>query len=564
MTNPATSGVELPEMDLLRKFDVPAPRYTSYPTADRFNASFGAEDYRKALAGRADAKEPADLSLYVHVPFCNDVCFYCGCNKIVTRDHSRSAEYIEMIGREADLVKEAVTGSTELEQLHFGGGTPTFLTNDELTLMMETLTKRFPLAQGGEFSIEVDPRTCDADKVKHLHDLGLNRMSLGVQDFNPDVQKAVNRIQPFEMTKATMEAARENGFESINMDLIYGLPKQNRGTFEKTIDQVLELSPDRIALYHYAHLPNHFKPQRRILPADLPDTVEKVNIMFDAIKRLTANGYRYIGMDHFAKETDELSVAQKEGSLQRNFQGYSTKAECDMIALGVSSISKIGSAYACNPRELEDYYAAIREGRLATNRGYLLNADDEMRRYVIMTIMCNFELRKRDVEERFGIKFDETFAYELGKMKPYVKHELVELYDDRLVVSAKGKIFVRAVAMHFDRYLRESTRPPFRPSGHENPHSDRELQGRTHAMGVKYEFSSRVFTKAPDTPFMPRPALPAVSQSGPPRSSPSPPQADRPPFPPPAGASRLRMQLHGTELTKTYRRWNGPDQAHAA
>ena len=243
MTNPATSGVELPEMDLLRKFDVPAPRYTSYPTADRFNASFGAEDYRKALAGRADAKEPADLSLYVHVPFCNDVCFYCGCNKIVTRDHSRSAEYIEMIGREADLVKEAVTGSTELEQLHFGGGTPTFLTNDELTLMMETLTKRFPLAQGGEFSIEVDPRTCDADKVKHLHDLGLNRMSLGVQDFNPDVQKAVNRIQPFEMTKATMEAARENGFESINMDLIYGLPKQNRGTFEKTIDQVLELSP---------------------------------------------------------------------------------------------------------------------------------------------------------------------------------------------------------------------------------------------------------------------------------------------------------------------------------
>ena len=219
MTNPATSGVELPEMDLLRKFDVPAPRYTSYPTADRFNASFGAEDYRKALAGRADAKEPADLSLYVHVPFCNDVCFYCGCNKIVTRDHSRSAEYIEMIGREADLVKEAVTGSTELEQLHFGGGTPTFLTNDELTLMMETLTKRFPLAQGGEFSIEVDPRTCDADKVKHLHDLGLNRMSLGVQDFNPDVQKAVNRIQPFEMTKATMEAAREHGFECINMDL---------------------------------------------------------------------------------------------------------------------------------------------------------------------------------------------------------------------------------------------------------------------------------------------------------------------------------------------------------
>lgn len=458
MTNPATSGVELPEIDLLRKFDVPAPRYTSYPTADRFNSSFGPEDYAKALAGRAEAKEPADLSLYVHVPFCNDVCYYCGCNKIVTRDHTKSEEYIRLIGREADLVKEHITGSVELEQLHFGGGTPTFLTNDELALMMETLTKRFKLAENGEFSIEVDPRTCGPDKVAKLREIGLNRMSLGVQDFNPDVQKAVNRIQPFEMTKETIDAARANGFQSINMDLIYGLPKQTRETFAHTIDQVLELSPDRIALYHYAHLPNHFKPQRRILPADLPDTLEKVHIMFDAITRLTANGYRYIGMDHFAKETDELSVAQKEGTLQRNFQGYSTKAECDMVALGVSSISKIGGAYACNPRELEDWAAAVQEGRLATNRGYLLNEDDEMRRFVIMKIMCNFELNKREVEARFGINFDETFAYELGKMKPYVKHELVELTNDRLIVSAKGKIFVRAVAMHFDRYLRESTR----------------------------------------------------------------------------------------------------------
>ena len=458
MTTPETSGVELPEMDLLRKFDVPAPRYTSYPTADRFNASFGVEDYERALAGRADEKNPVDLSLYVHVPFCNDVCYYCGCNKIVTRDHGRSAEYIETIGREADLVKEHITGPQELAQLHFGGGTPTFLTNDELAHMMETLTKRFPLAARGEFSIEVDPRTCPPEKVKKLRELGLNRMSCGVQDFNPDVQKAINRIQPFEQTKATIDAARAYGFESVNMDLIYGLPKQTRATFSETIDKVLELSPDRIALYHYAHLPNHFKAQRRILPADLPDTVEKVHIMFDAITRLTQNGYRYIGRDHFAKEDDELSRAQIEGTLQRNFQGYSTMAECDMVALGVSSISKIGRAYACNPRELDDYYAAIREGRLATNRGYWLNDDDDLRRYVIMQIMCNFELKKKDVEERFGIKFDETFAYEWSKMKPYVKHGLVELHDDRLVVSPKGKIFVRAVAMQFDRYLRESDR----------------------------------------------------------------------------------------------------------
>lgn len=458
MTNPATSGVELPDMELLRKFDVPAPRYTSYPTADRFNTEFGVAEYEKALAQRAQAKHPAPLSLYVHVPFCNDICYYCGCNKIITRDHSRAAEYIDVLDLETQMIKDRLTGSQELEQLHFGGGTPTYLTNDEMARLMSILTSRFPLAKGGEFSIEVDPRTCDADKVAHLKQLGLNRMSLGVQDFNPDVQKAVNRIQPFEMTKNTIEAARANGFESVNIDLIYGLPKQTRETFSHTIDQVLALSPDRIALYHYAHLPNHFKSQRRILPADLPGTVEKVNIMFDAITRLTANGYRYIGMDHFAKETDELSIAQREGTLQRNFQGYSTKAECDMVALGVSAISKIDRAYACNPREIDEYYAAIRAGHLATNRGYWLNDDDELRRYVIMTIMCNFELKKADVEARFGINFDETFGYEWGKMKPYVKHELVELYDDRLVVSAKGKIFVRAVAMQFDRYLRESTR----------------------------------------------------------------------------------------------------------
>lgn len=248
MTNPASSGVELPDMDLLRKFDVPAPRYTSYPTADRFHTEFGVADYEKALAMRAQAKFPAPLSLYVHVPFCNDICYYCGCNKIITRDHSRSAEYIDVIAQEAQMVKEKLTGSGELEQLHFGGGTPTYLSEEEMARLMEELTSRFPLAKDGEFSIEIDPRTCDASKVANLKRLGLNRMSLGVQDFNPEVQKAVNRIQPFDMTKATIDAARENGFESINMDLIYGLPKQTRETFAKTIDQVLELSPDRIAL----------------------------------------------------------------------------------------------------------------------------------------------------------------------------------------------------------------------------------------------------------------------------------------------------------------------------
>lgn len=458
MSDPVMRGVELPDSELLKKFDVPAPRYTSYPTADRFNDGFTAKDYETELAGRKDAKKPAGLSLYAHIPFCHDVCFYCGCNKIVTRDHSRAKDYLEVLLKEADLVKGFITGSTELEQLHWGGGTPTFLDNDEIEYLMSEIAKRFPFAKDGEFSIEVDPRTCPADKVQALKRAGFNRMSLGVQDFNPDVQKAVNRIQPFEMTRDLMQEARANGFHSINMDLIYGLPKQTRETFKKTIDQVIELSPDRIALYHYAHLPNHFKAQRRILPADLPSTVEKVNIMFDAIRRLTANGYRYIGMDHFAKETDELSIAQINGTIQRNFQGYSTRAECDMVALGASSISFVSGGYACNPRDVEPYAEAIRAGRLATCRGFRLSEEDKLRRAVIMTVMCRFEIDKRAIEAEFGINFDETFAYELKKLQAYAKHELVVLTPEKIIVSPKGKIFVRAVAMQFDRYLRESDR----------------------------------------------------------------------------------------------------------
>ena len=453
--DPNTTGVQLPSIELLQKFDVPAPRYTSYPTADRFNSAFTAKDYEGALAGR-EAGKP--LSLYVHVPFCNDVCFYCGCNKVVTRDHSKSAEYLEVLGQEMDLVAQKLSGVKTVSQLHFGGGSPTFLDNDEIRRVMGMITERFPLEAGGEFSMEVDPRTCPPEKIKVMAEVGLNRMSIGVQDFNADVQKAVNRIQPFEMTKETIEVARAEGFNSINMDLIYGLPKQTRKSFEKTLDQVLELSPDRIALYHYAHLPHHFPPQRRILDADLPSTFEKVNIMMDAITRLTQNGYRYIGMDHFAKVTDELAVAQKEGKLQRNFQGYSTRPDCDMVALGVSAISNVSHCYACNPRDLPSYYEAVRAGRLATNRGYRLSYEDRLRHAVIMTIMCQFKLVKAEIEERFGIDFDSTFAYELRKLQNYQKVGFVELTPEAIVVSPKGKIFVRAVAMQFDRYLRESDR----------------------------------------------------------------------------------------------------------
>lgn len=303
MSDLSASGVELPDLDLLKKFDIPAPRYTSYPTADRFTSALTAEDYEEALRNRENEKNKRALSVYVHIPFCNDVCYYCGCNKIVTRDHDRATGYLDVIAKEADLVKQHLTGDTEIEQLHFGGGTPTFLTNEELERVMSIIRTRFPLQKGGEFSIEVDPRCCPKDKVEKLAELGLNRMSLGVQDLNPDVQKAVNRIQPYELVRDTVNNARAAGFHSVNMDLIYGLPKQTRESFAETIDKVIEMSPDRIALYHYAHLPNHFKPQRMILNADLPSTLTKVEIMFDAIRRLTANGYRYIGMDHFAKET---------------------------------------------------------------------------------------------------------------------------------------------------------------------------------------------------------------------------------------------------------------------
>ena len=347
---------------------------------------------------------------------------------------------------------------TSLEQLHWGGGTPTFLNDEEILELMGALNERFPFEEGGEFSIEVDPRCCPPSKVKTLRKAGFNRMSLGVQDFNEDVQKAVNRIQPFELVKEVLQSARAEGFGSINMDLIYGLPRQTRATFARTIEQVIELSPDRIALYHYAHLPNIFKPQRRIVPAELPGAAERVNIMFDAIKTLTSHGYRYIGMDHFAKETDELSVAQINGTIQRNFQGYSTRAECDMIALGPSSISFVDGLYACNPREIEPWTQAIEGGKLATYRGFALNDDDKLRRAVIMTIMCRFELVKKEIEAEFGINFDEYFAYEMKKLQAYAKHELVELSADKITVSPKGKIFVRAVAMQFDRYLREADR----------------------------------------------------------------------------------------------------------
>lgn len=450
--------IELPGEALLRRFDHPGPRYTSYPTADRFVEAFDASTFAGRLAKRGDQASPAPLSVYVHVPFCNTVCYYCACNKVVTRHHARAAEYLVALQTEADLVSDLLTGPRALEQLHFGGGTPTFLSNAELEQVMAMLTGRFPLGENAECSIEVDPRSTPPDKVRTLGALGFNRISVGVQDFDPQVQKAVNRLQSFEMTRSTIDAARACGFKSVNLDLIYGLPKQSRASFARTLDQVMELSPERVALYHYAHLPERFKPQRRIEAADLPAPEEKLHIMLDAITRLSEAGYRYIGMDHFAKSTDDLARAQSLGRLHRNFQGYSTRPDCDLIGLGVSAISKVGPTYAQNVRELDEYYDRLHAGLLPTARGVLLDMDDLVRRAVIMALMCHFEVSKEGIESAHLIKFDEYFRRELADLKSFEEAGLVEVTHDWINVLPRGKLLVRAIAMVFDRYLRQDQR----------------------------------------------------------------------------------------------------------
>jgi oxygen-independent coproporphyrinogen-3 oxidase len=448
--------VAVPAPELLRRFDIPGPRYTSYPTADRFVEAFGPEAFGAWLAKRGEAAGP--LSLYVHVPFCSTVCYYCACNKVITRDHGQADQYLAALEREADMVAARLGGQRQVEQLHFGGGSPTFLSNEELRRLMAMLTARFPLAARGEFSIEVDPRCTPPDKVAVLGELGFNRLSVGVQDFDPEVQQAVNRLQSYEITKATIDAARAAGFKSVNMDLIYGLPRQSRATFAGTLDKVLELAPERVALYHYAHLPDRFKPQRRIVLEELPSSAEKMGIMLDAIARLTAAGYQYIGMDHFARDGDDLARAQQQGRLHRNFQGYSTKPDCDLVGLGVSAISKIGPTYSQNVRELDEYYDRLEHDMLPVARGVLLDMDDLARRAVIMALMCHFEVSKEAIEQAHLIKFDEYFKRELAELKPFEEAGLVENGKDWVTVLPLGKMLVRGIAMCFDAYLRNDER----------------------------------------------------------------------------------------------------------
>ena len=439
---------------LIRRFDINGPRYTSYPTADRFVEAFDARALRDWLAKRAVGGVSRPLSLYFHIPFCNTICYYCACNKIITKDHGRSAKYLNYLDKEVGLQADALGGSRQVTQLHLGGGTPTFLSHDEMRQLMDSVRARFQLVPNGEYSIEVDPRKVDFDTVELLADLGFNRMSVGVQDFNAEVQAAVNRIQSIEETKLVMDAARSTGFKSISMDLIYGLPKQNVITFNQTLEEVLELSPDRISLYSYAHLPGLFKPQRRIVTEALPSSDTKLQILQLAIRRLTEAGYVYIGMDHFAKPDDELTVAQRQGRLHRNFQGYSTQAECDLLAFGVSAIGKIGPVYAQNVKTLDEYYDILDRDELPVLRGIELTADDLLRRAIIQALMCHFELSIESLEIAHLIKFREYFAEELADLRAMEEAGLLKVSDEWISVLPAGRLLVRGIAMVFDRYLR--------------------------------------------------------------------------------------------------------------
>ena len=440
---------------LLQRVDVAGPRYTSYPTADRFVEAFGYDEYSAALAHRRSgaAAMALPLSVYVHIPFCESLCYYCACNKIITKHHERAEPYLRYLSREIDLHTAQLGIGQPVSQVHLGGGTPTFFNDRQLAELMDMLRRNFTLAPGGEYSIEVDPRTVDAQRLSVLHGLGFNRLSFGVQDFDPEVQKAVHRIQPAEQVFALVEAARGIGFESINVDLIYGLPRQTPESFQRTLAQVNQLRPDRIALYAYAHLPERFKPQRRILQADLPAAAGKVSMLAASLDALMGAGYVYVGMDHFALPEDALAIAKRQGRLHRNFQGYSTQPDCDLIGLGVSAIGKVGATYSQNAKTLEEYCDYLDQGRLPVVRGLALSRDDVVRRAVIMALMCQGELQFESIELAHLIDFRSYFATELETLQTLQEQGLATVHSTGITVTEQGWFFIRAVAMVFDRYL---------------------------------------------------------------------------------------------------------------
>ena len=444
------------DAELLRRYDKSGPRYTSYPTAVQFHTRFTEMDYR-TQAGRTNAVvPPRPLSLYFHLPFCDTVCFYCGCNKVVTKDRKRASPYLGRLHREIAMQAELFDPGRTVEQLHWGGGTPTFISHEEIQELMNVTREHFRLRDDdqGEYGIEVDPREVRPETLALLRRLGFNRLSMGVQDFEPAVQKAVNRIQSEAETFAVLNQARTLGFRSINMDLIYGLPHQTVESFGRTLEKIIDAGPDRLSVFNYAHLPEMFKPQRRIRAEDLPSPQEKLNILQLTIERLTQAGYVYIGMDHFARPDDELAVAQRHGTLYRNFQGYSTHAECDLVAMGMTAIGMVGDCYSQNLKTLDNYYAAIDAGKLPVMRGVRLDADDTLRRAVITQLICHFTLDFAAVERAYGIRFADYFAAELTELNVMQQDGLIEMDAESIRVQPAGKLLIRNICMLFDRYLR--------------------------------------------------------------------------------------------------------------
>lgn len=442
---------------LISRYDKSGPRYTSYPTAVQFHHGFSNQQYSEITRLTNEDPIPRPLSLYFHLPFCSTVCYYCACNKIITRNRAHAAPYLDYLHREIELQSELFDQDRSVEQLHWGGGTPTFINQQQMSALMQKIRQHFTLLDddSGEYSIELDPREASAETITVLRSLGFNRISLGVQDFDTNVQKAVNRIQSEEETLAIIEAARREGFKSVSIDLIYGLPKQNVASFSRTLDKIISMQPDRLSVFNYAHMPDRFKVQKQINASELPSPAEKLDILQHIINYLTDAGYIYIGMDHFAKPDDELAIAQKSGNLYRNFQGYSTHADCDLIGMGITAISKIGDCYAQNVHDIPEYEKSLNAGEIPVCRGIKLDADDLLRREVITQLICNFKLDFSEIEDKYRINFNDYFYNELTVLKAMQDDGLLNIDTESIRVLPAGRLLIRNICTVFDKYLRQ-------------------------------------------------------------------------------------------------------------
>ena len=451
------------DKDLIRRYDTFGPRYTSYPTAVQFTTEFDLEDYLGGVKHSNEDPIPSPLSLYLHIPFCDTICYYCGCSKVITKDKSKAAHYINLLKQEIKLQGALFAKDRIVTQIHWGGGTPTFLSDKEIYEIIECIRENFNVPAGNEveFGIEVDPRTVDQQRLKNLRNLGFNRISFGVQDFDSSVQEAVNRVQSNEQIKQHIIDSRKLHYQSINIDLMYGLPRQSVHSFSKSLDTTIELNPDRIAIYNYAHLPEMFKPQRRINEDELPSAEEKLNILQLCIDKLQNAGYVYIGMDHFAKASDDLVKAQQEGSLHRNFQGYSTHADCDMIAMGITAISRIGDNYSQNVRTIDEYESYLKQNKIPVFRGIELENDDILRREIINQLMCNNKLDIKKLENKWGINFKKYFKSSMGNLQKMADDGLLNIEKTKITVTTSGRLLARSICMQFDRYLQEKNNNRF-------------------------------------------------------------------------------------------------------